>query len=58
VLPGAAAVLATLNTGVSAAARNWLEEFVLAKWQVGSRVLVQVSPKRRFSLLNRRSSMG
>jgi hypothetical protein len=35
VLPGAAAVLATLNTGVSAAARDWLESFVMGKWQVG-----------------------
>lgn len=34
VLPGAAAVLATVNTGVSAAARDWLENFVMAKWQV------------------------
>lgn len=34
-LPGAAAVLASMPTlSVSAGARDWLETFVLAKWQV------------------------
>lgn len=34
-LPGAAAVLASMPTlSVSTAARDWLETFVLAKWEV------------------------
>lgn len=39
-LPGAAAVLASMPTvSVSTAARDWLETFVLAKWEVSERVM-------------------
>lgn len=45
-LPGAAAVLAAMPTlSVSTAARDWLEGFVLAKWEVrGPRSLRSTNP--------------
>lgn len=41
-MPGAAALAISLNLGVSAAAKEYLEGYILQKWEVGVSTLVPV----------------